>query len=183
MMGLLIKARFLGRSPVSLVESGQFVASHYSPRNRRGTATHESGRRREPSDQRSPRAAVYLGPFTIVARVMQEGLAFRSKGSIGVSGRQRRERALSNRPIGLTDPGLVLVRGSDYRTSRMRERLDHECQTYRCSQTYRRTTCDDERCGTTQGPLLVGAGNDQGRGSQQGWRQTREILVWPARSR
>jgi hypothetical protein len=32
--------------------------------------------------------------------------------------------------------------------------LDHECQ------TYRRTTCDDERRGTTQGPLLVGAGND-----------------------
>ena len=39
--------------------------------------------------------------------------------------------------------------------------MAHECQ------TYRRTTCDDERCGTTQGPLLVGAGNDQGRGSQQ----------------
>ena len=39
--------------------------------------------------------------------------------------------------------------------------MDHECQ------TYRRTTCDDEGCGTTQGPLLVGAGNDQGRGSQQ----------------
>jgi hypothetical protein len=35
--------------------------------------------------------------------------------------------------------------------------LDHECQTYRC------TTCDDEDWGTTQGPLLVGTGNDQGR--------------------
>jgi hypothetical protein len=46
--------------------------------------------------------------------------------------------------------------------------LDHECQ------TYRRATCDDERCGTTQGPLLVGAGNDQGRGFQQSQRQTRE---------
>ena len=32
-------------------------------------------------------------PFTTIARPMQEGLAFRSKGSIGVAGRRRGERA------------------------------------------------------------------------------------------
>ena len=39
--------------------------------------------------------------------------------------------------------------------------MDHE------RQTYRSTTCDDERWSATQGPLLVGAGNDQRRGSRK----------------
>jgi hypothetical protein len=34
-----------------------------------------------------------IRPFTTIARPMQEGLAFRSKGSIGVAGRRRGERA------------------------------------------------------------------------------------------
>jgi len=49
-------------------------------------------------------------PFTMVAPPMQEGLAFRSKGSIGVVA----DRAASARdptaPSALADPGLFLVR-------------------------------------------------------------------------
>jgi hypothetical protein len=178
--GHIIKSENWAEVPLVWSRVVQFVVSRIIPLETDEEPAHSREWKAYGSRSDQPSVATrssLLGPFTTFARVMPEGLAFRSKGSIGVSGRRRRERALSNRPIGLTDPGLVLVRGPDYRTSRMRERLDHECQTCRCSQTYRRTTCDDERCGTTQGPLLVGADNDQGRGSQQGRRQAREAWL------
>jgi hypothetical protein len=53
-----------------------------------------------------------IRPFTTIVRPMQEGLAFRSKGSIGVA-----DGAASARdptaPSAVADPGLVLVRGPD----------------------------------------------------------------------
>ena len=52
--------------------------------------------------------------FTTVVRPMQEGLAFRSKGSIGVAGRRGAASARDpTAPSALADPGLVLVRGPD----------------------------------------------------------------------
>ena len=55
-----------------------------------------------------------IRPFTTVARAMQEGLAFRSKGSIGVvvtcGARSARDPTA---PSALADPGLVLVRDPD----------------------------------------------------------------------
>jgi hypothetical protein len=49
-----------------------------------------------------------IRPFTMVAPAMQEGLAFRSKGSIGVV-RRRGERASPNRPF-----GFGRIRGSSW---------------------------------------------------------------------
>jgi hypothetical protein len=103
----------------------------------------------------------------------QEGLAFRSKGSIGVVADGAASARDPTAPSALTDLGLVLVRPGLPGPLGREEGLDHECQ------TYRRTICDDERCGTTQGPLLVGAGDDQGGGSPQGRRQTREAWFGP----
>jgi hypothetical protein len=85
---------------------------------------------------------------------MQEGLAFLWKGSIGVAGRQRAEGANATAPSALTDLGLALVRPGLTGPLGREKGLAHECQTYRCA------SCDDERCGTTEGPLLVGAGKD-----------------------
>ena len=64
--------------------------------------------------------------------------------------RQARRKSANDptAPSALADAGLVLVRARITRTSRMREGWDHECQ------TYRRTTCDDERRGTTQDRCL-----------------------------
>jgi hypothetical protein len=44
---------------------------------------------------------------------MQEGLAFRSKGSTGVAGSTRQARMTFPAPSALADPGLILVRGPD----------------------------------------------------------------------
>ena len=55
-----------------------------------------------------------IRPFTKFPRPMQEGLAFRSKGSIGVvvwCGAKARVTQPPHRPT--ADPGLVLVRGPD----------------------------------------------------------------------
>ena len=46
---------------------------------------------------------------------MQEGLAFRSKGSIGVAGRRRASARNPTAPPALPDPGLILVRAPDRR--------------------------------------------------------------------
>jgi hypothetical protein len=55
-----------------------------------------------------------IRPFTTIVRPMQEGLAFRSKGSIGVAVRRRARSAPDpTAPSALADPGLVLVRGPD----------------------------------------------------------------------
>ena len=53
------------------------------------------------------------GQSLTIVRPMQEGLAFRSKGSIGVTGRRRGKRRDPTAPSAVADPGLVLVRGPD----------------------------------------------------------------------
>ena len=51
-----------------------------------------------------------IRPFTTIARPIQEGLAFRSKGSIGVVAGAA-SAGDPTAPSALADPGLVLVRG------------------------------------------------------------------------
>ena len=55
--------------------------------------------------------AAHRGFLTTAMRSRQEGLAFRSKGSIGVGGSRRESARSPTAPSALTDPGLVLVRG------------------------------------------------------------------------
>jgi hypothetical protein len=59
-------------------------------------------------------------------RFRQKRLAFRSKGSIGVTGDAAPRARDPTAPSALTDLGLVLVRGPDRQDPRMRGRLDHE---------------------------------------------------------
>jgi hypothetical protein len=61
---------------------------------------------------------------------IQEGLAFRSKGSIGVVADRAASARDSTAPSALTDPGLVLVRPGLPGPLGREEGLDHECQTY-----------------------------------------------------
>jgi hypothetical protein len=59
------------------------------------------------------RSGTLIRPFTTIARPVQEGLAFRSKGRIRVASRRAPSANDPTAPSASTDPGLVLVRGPD----------------------------------------------------------------------